>query len=353
MARTWPFSASNDLKQSANPSKLNFPGNSEQFTLSIWVKLNRNDATDQTLLSKYNGSIGPLMRTLGGKLRMFWIDSGAGGHEAIGATTMSTGTWYHCAATWPRSTSPGMQVWLNGVVDGADTTNGTMNTTSDTTDGWVIGARGNGGSADSNPLDAVACEVAMWNTAISAAEILALSKGINPFMIRPANLKGYWPIYGVAAPEADFTDTPANFSLVGTLNQANHGPVDGPTPTYFSYDHGLFASTGVPPSNTSPPVVTPTWAEKGRIEATTDGSWSGDATIVFTYGWQAADPGGVYSDIGGATSATYRIDSGYLGKVIRSKVTGTNGAGAATAFSASVGPVTDSPGSHYSSVAVG
>jgi hypothetical protein len=237
MARTHNLNIANYMKQGGNPAALDFPGNNEVFTLAAWIRIAQNDATDMTFFSMYDGTKGPLMRTISGKLRMFWIDSGVGGHEAIGATTMSTNTWYHVAATWPKSTSPGMQVWLNGTVDGSDTTNGTLSGTRDTTNGWCLGVRGNAGSAKSNPLNGVMAEAAMWNTNLTAAEIIALAKGNSPKLVRPTSLKGYWPIHAIATPETDFSGNVDNFTVVGTLALADHSPTGPSVPPGLADPH--------------------------------------------------------------------------------------------------------------------
>ncbi len=69
-------------------------------------------------------------------------------------------------------------------------------------------------------------------------------------------------------------------------------------------------------------------ATVGQTLSCTTGTWTGDATIVFTYQWQRA---GV--NIGSATSSTYLLVDADYGSAIRCRVTGTNGAGNATANS--------------------
>lgn len=81
------------------------------------------------------------------------------------------------------------------------------------------------------------------------------------------------------------------------------------------------------PANSVAPAVTGT-ATVGQVLSTTDGTWTGDATITFTYQWQRA---GV--DIGSATANTYTLVSADAGSAVRCVVTGTNGYGSATANS--------------------
>ncbi len=87
------------------------------------------------------------------------------------------------------------------------------------------------------------------------------------------------------------------------------------------------APAPVAPTNTVAPVVSGT-ATVGQTLSTTTGTWTGDATIVYTYRWQRA---GV--NIGSATAATYALVDADYGSAIRCVVTGTNGAGNSSANS--------------------
>lgn len=100
------------------------------------------------------------------------------------------------------------------------------------------------------------------------------------------------------------------------------------------------------PVNTVAPVV----SSDGDLEAplqgdelsTTDGTWTGTPTPTITYQWRRADDdqGTNEADIGSATDNTYTLAAGDAGKYVRCKVTGTNTAGAASAYTDYVGAVT-------------
>jgi hypothetical protein len=85
------------------------------------------------------------------------------------------------------------------------------------------------------------------------------------------------------------------------------------------------APVPISPTNTSPPVVSPTTGVVGNMLSVTDGTWVGDAPVVYTYQWTL---NGV--DISGATGNTHPSTS--VG-THACEVTGTNGAGSATATS--------------------
>ncbi len=116
--------------------------------------------------------------------------------------------------------------------------------------------------------------------------------------------------------------------------------------------HGGAAGAAAPvaPTNTVAPVASGT-ATVGSTLSVTTGTWTGDATIVYTYQWQR---GGV--NIGSATANTYLLVAADASTSVRCVVTGTNGAGNASANSnaISVAALTysqqvlaDSPGGYW------
>ncbi len=104
------------------------------------------------------------------------------------------------------------------------------------------------------------------------------------------------------------------------------------------------------PANTVAPVASGT-ATVGQTLSTTNGTWTGTATIVYSYQWQRD---GV--NIGSATASTYLLVAADASTSVRCVVTGTNGVGNASANSnaISVGALTyaqqvlaDSPGGYW------
>ena len=81
------------------------------------------------------------------------------------------------------------------------------------------------------------------------------------------------------------------------------------------------------PVNTVAPVVSGT-ASFGSTLSTTNGTWTGNATITFTYQWQRNNV-----NIGSATASTYTLVSADIGNPIRCVVTGTNSYGNSSANS--------------------
>ena len=57
---------------------------------------------------------------------------------------------------------------------------------------------------------------AIWNVALTDAEILAMARGASPLQIRTTALLAYWPLWATAFPEADVAGKGGNLSQVGT-----------------------------------------------------------------------------------------------------------------------------------------
>lgn len=74
-------------------------------------------------------------------------------------------------------------------------------------------------------------EFAIWSVVLSANEIKELRGSLSPTQVHPANLVGYWPLWGVASPEADLSGNARNGTVTGAL-RANHAPV-GPHAPYI------------------------------------------------------------------------------------------------------------------------
>ena len=79
------------------------------------------------------------------------------------------------------------------------------------------------------------------------------------------------------------------------------------------------AVTVGPPVNNVLPVITGT-PSVGQTLTTTNGSWTGTATITYARQWQKG-----VADIVGQTGTTYVIQAGDVGSTIRCKVTASNG----------------------------
>ena len=141
-----------------------------------------------------------------------------------------------------------------------------------------------------------------------------------------------------------YTATSSPDNITGTLSQAGSGTINmtgltAGTSYTFTVTATNSAGTGsassasnsittfATPVNTVAPVVSGT-ATVGQTLSTTNGTWTGTATITFTYQWQR---NGV--DITSATSGTYTLVAADASNPIRCVVTGTNSYGNSSANS--------------------
>jgi hypothetical protein len=98
-----------------------------------------------------------------------------------------------------------------------------------------------------------------------------------------------------------------------------------------------------PPVNTVAPSLSGT-AQDGKALTVAKGTWTGVATITYSYQWQVSTDGGAtWNDIAGATANSYTPPAGSAGKQVRAIVTGTNGDGATQAASAASAVILANP----------
>jgi hypothetical protein len=101
--------------------------------------------------------------------------------------------------------------------------------------------------------------------------------------------------------------------------------------------------TTAAPANTALPAITGT-AKEGQLLTASNGSWTGSATITYTYQWQTCNTSGAScTAISAATLSTYRLASTDVGKTVRAVVTATNATGSASATSAATAAITTGP----------
>lgn len=90
------------------------------FTIEAWIRLNSTGRN--AILSKYVTAAGGYLFDLGASTELRLIIGTGTFQTATGATSLSTGVWYHVAATKSGTT---LRVFLNGTQDGSVTAAGT------------------------------------------------------------------------------------------------------------------------------------------------------------------------------------------------------------------------------------
>lgn len=102
----------------------------------------------------------------------------------IATTAMaSTGTWSHAAGVGVSATDH--RVFFDGGNKGSSGTSVSP---------VPVNARIGRSPSSSNFFDGLLAEMAVWNVALSDAEIALWAKGFSPLFIQPHNLVAYWPL---------------------------------------------------------------------------------------------------------------------------------------------------------------
>lgn len=67
-------------------------------------------------------------------------------------------------------------------------------------------------------------EFAYWDVLLTANEFAALARGVPAYRVRPANLKFYYPLWGLHSPEIDLSSGSLAGTVTGT-SKSNHAPI--------------------------------------------------------------------------------------------------------------------------------
>ena len=147
--------------------------------------------------------------------------NGANSDGAGASTTITANTWFHVCGVSSSSTS--RAVYFNGGSKGTNATNLTPSGINRTSIGVGDGSTPTfefapGGTGD-------IAEAAIWNIALSDADVAALAAGASPLLIHPEALVGYWPLLGNNSPENNLLSNTSVLSVQGSLSAAAHPPV--------------------------------------------------------------------------------------------------------------------------------
>lgn len=137
-------------------------------------------------------------------------------HATAGA--LADGVWAHLAGVQASTTSH--TAYLNGVAGTTDTGTSDPDSMDRTTIGGLV--YGVGGARVSFAGGDIG-ECAVWNVALSGAQITALAAGDLPSSI-PTGLVGYWKITGTDSPELDSSAGARSLTVSGATAAAGGGP---------------------------------------------------------------------------------------------------------------------------------
>lgn len=218
MARDFP-GANSDYLSIASNAALDVTGT--LLTIHAWVNLDVNNV-GQFVAGKHNSSGGAGSQfvcyiTGAGKVSA-QIGDGAAEDVSAGTTTVTTGLWHPVGAVKNGTGAGSLKSFLDGVGEGAITS---AKSIASSATAFTVGRSG----AAVLPMNGRIAEVAIWAAGLSDGEMAALAKGVSPLRIRRSSLRGYWPLFGVAYPEADLAGTPSNLAQNGSVPAFNHAPV--------------------------------------------------------------------------------------------------------------------------------
>lgn len=112
---------------------------------------------------------------------------------------------------------------FNLFLDGVDSASTTVTMGAITANSLNIGAVVQASTTRVSFWDGDIAECAVWNVALTDAEIAAYNKGVSPFLIRPINLFRYYPLYGTTQ-EADLSGSGDVGTNNGSTASGFHSP---------------------------------------------------------------------------------------------------------------------------------
>lgn len=131
-------------------------------------------------------------------------------------TGYTTGVWTNVTGVQTSATS--RAAFINGGSKGTNSTSA-VPTSLDTT---RIGARAR--SAPVQFFDGRIAQCAVWNVALTDAEVNEISRGLAPIFIETGALLNYWPVWGAVSPEPDMRGSAA-MTLVNAPANADGPPI--------------------------------------------------------------------------------------------------------------------------------
>jgi hypothetical protein len=193
------------------------------LTMACWVKTSITGTAQSPMSLNNTASIlnrneFDLRLTSGNQVSAAIGDS-VGFSQSNAPGTFTANTWFHAAAVFASATS--RTAYFNGAASTPNTTSRVPSGINGTSIGKQLSASpGNIPLAPAGTGDIG--EAAIWNVALTDADIAALAAGLSPLLVRPDALVGYWPLLGVGSPENNLVSNVSRMTITGSLSQSEH-----------------------------------------------------------------------------------------------------------------------------------
>lgn len=169
------------------------------LTLACWFRSN-DTAASQTLISIGDGAsvnnyflIAANGDQVGDPIRA--VARGTADNPASTTAGFTANTWHHAAGVFTSSTD--RAAFLDGGNKGTNAVAGTPAGLDRTAIGRLYR------SVPTSYMSGEIAVPAIWDVALTDAEVAMLALGIVPWLVRPSNLVACWPMFGYSSPELD------------------------------------------------------------------------------------------------------------------------------------------------------
>jgi len=178
------------------------------------IVLSRSATLNKNLLFVKEESAGSM------NLNIIVVNSGTNSDSDTSTRPIDIGIWNHVITTTDGIVTSAPKIFVAGIDETVILATGSGSI--DNNDGaFFIG----NAAAPTRTFDGELSHITIWKAELSAAEITALSRGVNPFGIRPDTLVLLAPFWGNQDPEPDYSgqgNTPVMTSTTQRIGNPPH-----------------------------------------------------------------------------------------------------------------------------------
>lgn len=162
------------------------PVTAAPFTIACWFRPTTLTA-DRGIISIDSGANSIYYLYSSGTTLSYFVRQANGANQNITSGALNSNTWSHVCAV--ESSSSNRVLYNNGTAGTA----GSTNLTPSVNEMRIAAARSNTNSIIQWSQGQI-MDVAVWNAALTAAEVASLSKGFSPSLVQPGSLVFYAPL---------------------------------------------------------------------------------------------------------------------------------------------------------------